>query len=142
MTKYVTTRYYRAPELFLNYETNYNASVDMWSIGCIIAELFTKKVFIRATTSEEYLENLVQMLGVPEDHIQKEIRCTKFLQYIKDKESQIKRKSWEEMIPNAPPEAIDLISKLFTYDPAKRLSAKEVLKHPFLEELYDPENDD
>jgi len=71
----VTTRYYRAPELFLNYSSNYDTSVDMWSIGCVIAELFSKKVFIRANTSEEYLENLVEMLGLPEESVQKEIRC-------------------------------------------------------------------
>jgi len=59
LTKYVTTRYYRAPELFLNYSSNYGTSVDMWSIGCVIAELFCKKVFIKANTSEDYLENLV-----------------------------------------------------------------------------------
>lgn len=59
LTKYVTTRYYRAPELFLNFSSNYTTSIDMWSIGCVIAELFCKKVFIRASTSEDYLENLV-----------------------------------------------------------------------------------
>lgn len=46
LTKYVTTRYYRAPELYLNYKSNYTAAIDMWSVGCIIAELFTKRVFL------------------------------------------------------------------------------------------------
>ena len=67
LTKYVTTRYYRAPELFLNFSSNYTTSIDMWSIGCVIAELFCKKVFIRANTSEDYLENMVQMLGLPDE---------------------------------------------------------------------------
>ena len=79
LTKYVTTRYYRAPELYLNYESNYCASVDLWSVGCIIAEFFTKKVFIRANTSEEYLENLLQIMGMPSKAIQKEIRSHKYL---------------------------------------------------------------
>ena len=39
LTKYVTTRYYRAPELYLNYKSNYTAAIDMWSVGCIFAEL-------------------------------------------------------------------------------------------------------
>ena len=46
------------------------------------------------------------------------------------------------MIPNAPASAHDLLSKLFTFDPAQRLSAKEVMRHPFFEELYDPQNDE
>lgn len=142
LTKYVTTRYYRAPELYLNYESNYDAAVDMWSIGCIIAEFFNKKVFIRANTSEEYLESLVQMIGLPSKAIQGEIRCTKYLQYMKEKEKSIPRKTLAELVPSAPPAAHDLLSKLFTYDPGERLTAKQVLQHPFFEELYDPANDD
>lgn len=45
------------------------------------------------------------------------------------------------MIPTAPPDAIDLLSKLLTYDPAQRLTAKQMLMHPFFSELYDPEYD-
>jgi serine/threonine protein kinase len=51
LTKYVTTRYYRAPELYLNYKSGYGKSVDMWSVGCIIAELFNKEVFINASST-------------------------------------------------------------------------------------------
>ena len=69
LTKYVTTRYYRAPELWLQYDSNYDSSVDMWSIGTIIAEFFTKKVFVKAGTSEDYLDFLIMMLGMPPSHI-------------------------------------------------------------------------
>jgi len=142
LTKYVTTRYYRAPELYLNYESNYDAAVDMWSMGCILAEFFNKRVFIRANTTDEYLECLVQMLGLPGKNIQKEIRNKNFLKYMVEKEPSITRKTLQELIPNAPANAIDLISKLLTFDPAERLSAKQMLQHPFLDELYDPDNDD
>lgn len=138
----MTTRYYRAPELYLNFESNYDAAVDMWSMGCILAEFFNKRVFIRANTTDEYLECLVQMLGLPDPMIQKEIRNKNFLKFMIEKEPSIQRKTLSELIPNAPPNAIDLISKLLTYDPAQRISAKEMLQHPFLEELYDPDNDD
>lgn len=77
MTKYVTTRYYRAPELYLNYKSNYTAAIDMWSVGCIIAELFTKRVFLQAATTEEYLEFLIMMIGMPEAKMEQEIRATK-----------------------------------------------------------------
>lgn len=59
LTKYVTTRYYRSPELYLSYTQNYTTALDMWSIGCIIAEFYNKKVFLRAATINEYLEHLV-----------------------------------------------------------------------------------
>jgi len=44
----------------------------------------------------------------------------------------------EKLIPNAPPDAIDLISKLITWDPEERLTAKEAIRHPFLKDIYDP----
>lgn len=69
LTKYVTTRYYRAPELYLLYEENYTTALDMWSIGCILAEFFNKKVFMRAATVDEFLENLVEILGLPSEEI-------------------------------------------------------------------------
>jgi len=71
----------------------------MWSIGCIIAEFFTKKVFIRANTSEEYLDSLIAMLGMPSKAIQSEIRSSKYLQYMKEKEKSIKRLTWQELVP-------------------------------------------
>jgi serine/threonine protein kinase len=94
LTKYVTTRYYRAPELYLNYDMNYGPSIDMWSFGCIIAEFFTKKVFIKANTSLEYLNSMLEMLGMPSKSVQGQIRNTKFLQYLKQNEGRVKRKNW------------------------------------------------
>jgi serine/threonine protein kinase len=85
LTKYVTTRYYRAPELYLNFKSNYTAAIDMWSVGCIVAELFTKRVFLQAGTTEEYLEFLIMMLGMPDSEIEEEIRATKYLTYMKEK---------------------------------------------------------
>ena len=115
----------------------------MWSLGCIIAEFFNKTVFVKAGTTEEYLEFLISFLGMPSQEIQaNEIRNKNFLKYMQKRDPHIKRKTLKELIPTAPPQALDLISKLLSFDPSQRISALEVLKHPFLEELYDPKNDD
>ena len=58
-----------------------------------------------------------------------------------DKQHKLPRQTWEELIPGATPDAIDLMKQLFTYDPSKRLNAKQVLQHPFLKELYDADDD-
>jgi len=55
LTQYVTTKYYRAPELFFQYRQNYTSKVDMWSLGCIIAELFNGKVLFKASQSIDYI---------------------------------------------------------------------------------------
>ena len=84
LTGHVVTRWYRAPELIL-LEKDYGPAIDMWSVGCIIAELFTKRVFLQASTTEEYLEFLIMMIGMPEDEMEEEIRATKYLAYMKEK---------------------------------------------------------
>ena len=115
----MTTRYYRAPELYLNFESNYTAAVDMWSLGCIIAEFFNKTVFVKAGTTEEYLEFLISFLGMPSQEIQaNEIRNKNFLKYMQKRDPHIKRKTLKELIPTAPPQALDLISKLLSFEPS------------------------
>ena len=138
----VFSRWYRPPEVILTVK-DYGTSADMWSLGCIIAEFFNKTVFVKAGTTEEYLEFLISFLGMPSQEIQaNEIRNKNFLKYMQKRDPHIKRKTLKELIPTAPPQALDLISKLLSFDPSQRISALEVLKHPFLEELYDPKNDD
>mmetsp|Transcript_15128 Transcript_15128/g.15000 ORF Transcript_15128/g.15000 Transcript_15128/m.15000 type:complete len:177 (+) Transcript_15128:131-661(+) len=64
-TDYVSTRWYRAPELLFGSEY-YTAAVDMWSIGCIFAELLTRTSFLPGTDTENQLELIIEMIGVPE----------------------------------------------------------------------------
>jgi serine/threonine protein kinase len=51
----VTTKFYQAPEVFFNYKINYTTAIDMWSVGCILAELFNKDIFMKAETPEKYI---------------------------------------------------------------------------------------
>jgi len=89
----VTTRYYRAPELYLNYDENYSTSVDMWSVGCIIAEMFNKKVFLKAHETSEYLEFLVEMLGLPSSKLRHIIKNKNYLKHMQDREPLLERKT-------------------------------------------------
>jgi len=140
LSNYVTTKYYRAPELYYSYIRDYDGCVDMWAVGCIIAELFTKDIFINADTDIDYIKSLITFMGEPSPKIMKKMN-KKYANQIQTLAPTVKRKSLSDLIPNAPPAAIDLMSKLFTYDPEVRLTAKQVLEHPFLESLYDPQGD-
>lgn len=64
MTDYISTRWYRAPELLFGSEF-YTASVDVWSIGCIFAELLTRSSFLPGTDTENQLELIIEMIGMP-----------------------------------------------------------------------------
>ena len=109
MTKIVTSKNYRAPELVLQFKDNYTNTVDMWSLGCIIAELFNKKVFFAVSTTQDYLDFLIALLGLPEPEIEAQITKTTYLNFMKERSTQITRKSLKQLVPEATPEAIDLM---------------------------------
>ena len=117
MTKGVVTRQYRAPELFLQYGSSYSSAIDLWSVGCILAEFYLKDVLFRANSTEEYLKSLLEILGMPSESQQAGIKRTNYLKYLREREARIPRKTWKELVPNAPDDAYDLLSKLLTYDP-------------------------
>ena len=64
MTDYISTRWYRAPELLFGSE-DYTTAVDVWSIGCIFAELLTRSAFLPGTDTEHQLQIIIEMIGVP-----------------------------------------------------------------------------
>lgn len=69
MTDYIATRWYRAPELLIGCD-DYNESIDMWAIGCIFAELLSRKPFLPGNDTEDQLKRIIDMIGVPEnDHL-------------------------------------------------------------------------
>jgi len=71
LTEYVTTKFYQAPEVFFNYKDNYTTAIDMWSVGCIIAEFYNKEVFVKADNLQKYIEFIYELLGMPGEDVQK-----------------------------------------------------------------------
>jgi mitogen-activated protein kinase 1/3 len=66
MTDYVATRWYRAPELLLSWK-EYSSTVDVWSLGCIFAELLRRKPFLPGADTKNQIEMIFDMLGTPTD---------------------------------------------------------------------------
>lgn len=66
MTSYVATRWYRAPELLLNWKT-YNEAVDVWSVGCIFAELLRRSPLFPGNDTQHQLQLIFELIGVPEE---------------------------------------------------------------------------
>ena len=128
-TEYVSTRYYRAPECILQ-STNYNSPIDIWGIGCIMAEMYLhpQPLFCGAN-EKEVLFRICSVLGTPtydtwNDGIQQaNIVGIKF--------PTNPGMELEKIIPGASSEAIDLMKLMLKWDPNKRATAKMLLKHPF-----------
>ncbi|XP_006148737.1 mitogen-activated protein kinase 13 [Tupaia chinensis] len=139
MTGYVVTRWYRAPEVILSW-MHYNQTVDIWSVGCIMAEMLTGKTLFKG---KDYLDQLTQILkvtGVP---------GTEFVQKLHDKAAksyiqslpQSPKKDFTQLFPRASPQATDLLEKILELDVDKRLTASQALAHPFFEPIRDPEEE-
>jgi serine/threonine protein kinase len=132
-TPYVATRWYRAPELLLMWETATKA-IDMWSVGCIFAELLNRKAFFPGKNYLHQLDLILDVLGTPnEDEIK---GCEKAKNYMKTLPPRPK-KDLRILFPTASPQALDLLSKMLCFDPTKRITVEEALAHPYLRNLHD-----
>jgi len=130
---YICSRYYRAPELIFG-ATNYTPKIDVWSTGCVMAELMLGQPLFPGESGIDQLVEIIKVLGTP---TRDQIR-TMNPNYMEHKFPQIKPHPFSKVFRKAPQEAIDLISELLEYTPTKRKSAIEALIHPFFDELRDP----
>ncbi|KAH8632674.1 Protein kinase gsk3 [Alternaria alternata] len=148
---YICSRYYRAPELIFG-ATNYTTKIDVWSTGCVMAELMLGQPLFPGESGIDQLVEIIKVLGTP---TRDQIR-TMNPNYMEHKFPQIKPHPFSkvcgeiyrqplrtstyiyQVFRKADPNAIDLISKLLEYTPTQRLSAIDAMVHPFFDELRDP----
>lgn len=139
MTDYVATRWYRAPELLLTYKT-YTAAMDVWSVGCIFGELLLRKPLLPGTDANQQLEIIFNLIGTPSaDDIKK-------IPHPRSREKVTRMlprhgKDLSTVFRDANPHALDLLRRLLTFDPEKRISVEQALCHPYLEGLHFPDDE-
>ncbi|GAA5850664.1 hypothetical protein JCM8547_001948 [Rhodosporidiobolus lusitaniae] len=132
---YICSRYYRAPELIFG-ATNYTTNIDVWSAGCVMAELMLGQPLFPGESGIDQLVEIIKVLGTP---TREQIK-TMNPNYMEHKFPQIKPHPFVKVFrPRTPPEAIDLISKLLEYTPSARLTAIEAMTHPFFADLKVPD---
>ncbi|CAG9318191.1 unnamed protein product [Blepharisma stoltei] len=139
MTDYVATRWYRAPEVLLTYR-KYTAAIDMWSIGCIFAELLLRKPLLPGNDSNNQLDLIFDMIGTPSDE---DIASIPHLR-ARDKVSRMpkrNKKAFETIFSECNPDAIDLVRKFLVFNPDKRITIDEALEHPYLSTLHCPDDE-
>ncbi|KAJ2616894.1 glycogen synthase kinase 3 [Coemansia sp. RSA 1365] len=131
---YICSRYYRAPELIFG-ATNYTGRIDIWSAGCVMAELMQGQPLFPGESGIDQLVEIIKVLGTP---TREQIR-TMNPNYMDHRFPQIRPHPFSRIFRNRPSaEAIDLITKLLDYTPTKRLSSIQAMTHPFFDELRDP----
>jgi len=140
LTTYVVTRWYRAPELMM--ADCYTASVDIWSAGCIVAELMKRRALFPGKNTLNQLELITGIMGsMTQNDISKFGKPDPKAVKLVLKMPQKSKREFADLFPDANPMAIDLLNKMLVYDPAGRCSAAEALQHPYLRELHQPDDD-
>ncbi|PWN90064.1 Pkinase-domain-containing protein [Acaromyces ingoldii] len=142
MTPLVVTLWYRAPELLLGAET-YDTAIDMWSIGCIFAELITKDPLLPARNETEQIYKIFRLLGYPTEDSWPGVTSLPNAPSLLSKGSALPPYSQlRKKFPYSTEQTIDLLQKLLTLDPRRRITADEALQHPYFRESPAPAHPD
>uniref|UniRef100_A0A8C5DYI8 Mitogen-activated protein kinase n=1 Tax=Gouania willdenowi TaxID=441366 RepID=A0A8C5DYI8_GOUWI len=115
----------------------YSKSIDIWSVGCILAEMLSNKPLF---PGKHYLDQLNHILGVLGSPCPEDLNCIinmkarNYLQSLPHKPTI----PWEKIYSKADSKALHLLDRMLTFNPSKRISVEEALAHPYLEQYYDP----
>mmetsp|Transcript_121485 Transcript_121485/g.181491 ORF Transcript_121485/g.181491 Transcript_121485/m.181491 type:complete len:144 (+) Transcript_121485:69-500(+) len=126
----VVTLWYRAPDVLLG-SRKYSTPIDIWSIGCIFAEMATGRPLFPGGNTNDQLMHIFRILGTPSAQTYPGIvelpEWDEFPQY--------KGKDIRKVVPDLTEDGYDLLDRCLQYDPAKRITAEEGLEHPYFADI-------
>lgn len=131
-THEVVTLWYRAPDVLMG-SRKYSTPVDIWSIGCIFAEMATGRPLLTGTSESDQLARIFRQMGTPT------LAMYPGLQELPDYRADVIQyavpDSLDHLVPGLDPVGVDLLSNMLVYDPQRRVSAKDAMEHPYFEDL-------
>nr|XP_020036563.1 mitogen-activated protein kinase 11 isoform X2 [Castor canadensis] len=139
MTGYVATRWYRAPEIMLNW-MHYSQAVDIWSVGCIMAELLQGKALFPGNDYIDQLKRIMEVVGTPSPEVLAKISSEHARTYIQSLPP-MPQKDLSSIFHEANPLAVDLLGRMLVLDSDQRVSAAEALAHAYFSQYHDPDDE-
>ncbi|KAF7258463.1 hypothetical protein EG68_04539 [Paragonimus skrjabini miyazakii] len=138
LTEYVATRWYRAPEILLACQ-DYTKGVDMWSLGCILGEMLVGSPLFPGTSTLDQIERIMAGLPKPSREDLASVKSP-YSSTILEKASIRNRRPLDQLLTKADTNAVDLMYRMLHYNPHKRITAMEALKHPYVRRFYSPDD--
>lgn len=139
MTGYVVTRWYRAPEVILNW-MHYSQTVDIWSVGCIMAEMLLGRPLFKGNDHLDQLREIMKITGTPAQDFVMKLQSQDAKNYIRGL-PKVPKKDLNTIFFKASSEAVGALERMLVLDPEKRVSAAEALELPLFTEFREPEEE-
>uniref|UniRef100_A0A8K9VH26 Mitogen-activated protein kinase n=1 Tax=Oncorhynchus mykiss TaxID=8022 RepID=A0A8K9VH26_ONCMY len=133
MTQEVVTQYYRAPEILMG-SHHYSNAIDIWSVGCIFAELLGRRILFQAQSPIQQLDLITDLLGTPSLEAMRTACEGARAHILRGPHKQPSLPVLYTLSSQATHEAVHLLCRMLVFDPSKRISAKDALAHPYLDE--------
>lgn len=133
-THEVVTLWYRAPDVLMG-SRKYSTPVDIWSVGCIFAEMVNGRPLFTGNTDSDQLQNIFKVMGTP---------CEKMWPSISELPDwkpdfpQYEQQNWSNMVPNLDATGIDLLKSMLQYDPNRRSSGRSSMEHEYFRGVSEP----
>jgi mitogen-activated protein kinase 15 len=140
MTEYVSTRWYRAPELIIG-SNHYSEGVDMWAVGCIVAELYAGKPLFPGTSTLDQMERVVAFTGPPSASDIAAMKSEFAETMIASLTYGHPRMTLKQKLPTADADTIDFIEKMMVFNPEGRMPVAIALEHPFVAQFHNPDEE-
>uniref|UniRef100_A0A8C6WWA4 mitogen-activated protein kinase n=1 Tax=Neogobius melanostomus TaxID=47308 RepID=A0A8C6WWA4_9GOBI len=139
MTGYVVTRWYRAPEVILNW-MHYTQTVDIWSVGCIMAEMLQGKPLFKGSDHLDQLTEIMKITGTPSQEFVSKLESEDAKTYIQSLD-RIEKKDLTKMFPDSNPQAVCVLECMLLLDPENRVTAAEALSLPYFSIFREPDEE-
>lgn len=140
MTEYVVTRYYRAPELLVNNQ-QYEAAIDVWSVGLIYLELVTGSIVLKGDNYVDQLRKTCELIGSPSPSDVSFIVNEAARTFILTELQGCPKRGLREVFPRLSEQAADLVERMLVFDPRQRITVSEALAHPYLSHYHKSNQD-
>ncbi|KAI8059203.1 serine/threonine-protein kinase pef1 [Gongronella butleri] len=128
----VVTLWYRAPDVLLG-SRMYSTSIDIWSAGCIMAEMYTGRPLFPGTTNDDQLQRIFRMMGTPTEQTWPNV--SQLPEYAKANQQYYPPQTIYQILPSIDPHGLDLLNRMLQYQPQLRITAKEALNHAYFDQV-------